>query len=209
LPGMHAVRWAAATVTLAAALAGLWWLQRERWPISETCPEGLQADPERGTRIVSLLGSTRAGRQLLEQADRPLAICFAELGAGRLRTDGWHVLPSQASDAENAARLAHLLHHQAHGPLLPERVAANVSCESLVAEALSEEAQAYTLELKLLRELGASGSGDLRQLAAAYWAAAPEDRARLVARHLRSSHFGASLAEQYAARCRHLPQSGK
>lgn len=116
-------------------------------------PADCVSAPERAERVVSSLGGI-AGLEALVVQDARDRICF-ERGPGTLRPGPVFALPSDTSDEEAAARLAHLLHHVRHGRGLVARTAipADADCDALVDEALREEARAHVLEMEVRQAL--------------------------------------------------------
>lgn len=110
-------------------------------------------DPERAGRLVALLAGRAESRDLLDERAAS-AVCFAD-GPGTLHPGGVLVLPRGVGDAEGAARLAHLLHHQRHGRgLVALEPVDGSDCDRAVEEALREEAAAHVLEMELRDALG-------------------------------------------------------
>jgi hypothetical protein len=133
----------------AAVAIGVLGCARSRQP----CPAGHTDDPARTARIRSLLKTTSEGESLLSGARQPPRVCFGQVDRGVLRTDGIAVLSLGASDGQNAARLGHLLLHEAEGPPLPTALRPDANCDVLVAKAVEAEARAHALEQRLSHEL--------------------------------------------------------
>jgi hypothetical protein len=132
----------AANRVLAARVAGL-------------CPSGTDWDRPRAARVVGLLASTERGRQLRQQAARAHVLCFGPTARSALVGRGDAVILDETlGDAENAARLGHLLSHATSLAALPDLAAARLSCDAFVDGALRAEARAHAVERELLGELG-------------------------------------------------------
>jgi transcriptional regulator of met regulon len=145
-----------------------------RAAVGGSCGSG-RADPARAQRIRTLLGRARAGLSLLERERTPLPICFAEVPVPSITTERTITLDERDSDAENAARLAHLLLHAFEGAPLPDDFDRSRSCASVVRDAVRAEARAHALELQLRRELGATRPRRSYAFERDYWGA-PADR---------------------------------
>ena len=194
---------------IAAAGAALlavtgWWHGHRRtpWSVASECTGTLESDAPRAARVVGQLDRVAAGRKLLRAAPQPMKICFGEVGVGMVRTDGVFVLPASWEDAEDAARLGHLLLHRIEGPPLPEPIPNGLNCSQAVARALRAEVEAHLLEATLRRDLGVTRARPALAFEAALWAAASRDRAAVVERFLTENQAGPSLAAQYEQRCR-------
>lgn len=121
----------------------------------DPCPEGARSDTARAARLQRALERTTLGSELWARARADeRSICFAEVELGTVSSTGPIVLPQAVGDAENAARLGHLLDHVVRGPPFPDRVEPSASCAALVDAGVRAEAAAHVLELGLRRELG-------------------------------------------------------
>jgi hypothetical protein len=163
------------------------------------CPAGERADGARADRVRALLATTAAGRGL---ASRTYAICFTSsesaLHPHRVTLD------DDAGDAENAARLGHLLLH-AIDPPLPERLERGHRCEELVRAAIEAEARGYALELELRRALALARPRHAYRFERAFWEAAPARRHAVLRAHLWAHPDGGGgvpgLVSAYSRRC--------
>ncbi len=181
-------------LAVALVVAGLWLATR---PVAR-CGHGLREDLGRAQRVEKRLASSARGRELLARARPPL--CFADAEASALVEGGAALLDAEAGDAENAARLGHLLLHAVEGP--PFAARAGVPCAALVAEAIAREARAHALELELRRELEVTNARRRYPFEADFWRAPPEGRLALVQARLHAEPRG--LARDYQQRCEAL-----
>lgn len=173
-------------------------------PRQPSCGSGQQADAGRAARVRALLANVQAGRKLWARSPRGLNICFIDEGIPSLSTDGVITLDRRASEAENAARLGHLLLHAAEGPPLPNRIPASRSCAEVVRQALGAEARAHALELTLRRQLGVPARRG-HAFEGAFWAAPAPRRVELLRAHFQAHpHGGPGLpgyVTAYTLRC--------
>jgi hypothetical protein len=112
---------------------------------------------------------------VLERERSPALVCFAEVEIPTITTEGTITLGERETDAENAARLAHLLLHAIEGAPLPEGFDRSRPCASVVRDAVRAEARAHALELQLRRELGATDPRRSYPFERDFWSA-PADR---------------------------------
>jgi hypothetical protein len=126
----------------------------------------------------------------------PFTLCFGPGIEPGVTPDGAVLLPRELPEAEAAARVAHLVHHRLPGSPL---AAPEGDCARWVGRALDEEAEAYALELRLLRAAGARSS-----LLFAEDAQRSEIR-RWLGDHPEGGGGVPALAIDYAARC---PEDG-
>ena len=78
------------------------------------CPSAYRADPERRTRIESLLARDPEAGPLLREADGRFVTCFGS-GAAGVTSGSLVLLDRDADDSHLAARVAHLLLHRSAG----------------------------------------------------------------------------------------------
>lgn len=185
------------TIGLAAILA--WGCRRE-----SLVPQPCLVDPQRGATIVARLERLPAASSLLD-ASTVDAICFHD-GLGVAHPDGRLALPRDASDAEAAARLAHLLHHRRHGRgLVAHEPRRGRDCDVLVDEALWEEAAAHALEMELRASLGVDRPLHPFESEREVLALPPAARARAIYEFLREHPEGGRgfppLGRDYRTRC--------
>lgn len=192
-----AARLAAAFVVVALALLAF---GVPRAPAPSPCPESTQPDGARLLRVVHRLAHSREGAALLRRVGHPPLTCFGPVDDGLLRSDGVLVLSNVADDAAAAARLGHLLLHQLEGFHFDDSDAR--PCSERIAEALTAEARAHALELRLRRALAAGGRLLPEEVESAYWMAGGDDAGvEVLRRHFASAGPG-GLADAYARRCR-------
>ena len=179
--------------------------------LGRSCQTG-RADPARVRRVRSLLGRTRAGRSLLDRARTPLAVCFADAAVPMITTEGKITLGLRETDAENAARLAHLLQHAIEGPPLPDDFDRSRSCSSVVRDAIRAEARAHALELQLRRELGATDPRRVYPFERDFWSAPVERRIEALESFFRAHPRGGrglpAFVEAFTRRCIALKRGG-
>lgn len=179
-----------------ALLVGALWLSTPRAPRPLTvCGTG-RADSARARRVEARLATTGRGAELL--AGSPVAICFAGAGDSALVEDGTLILDEAASDAENAARLGHLLLHAREGLVLDPGSEAT-DCATRVQAALAAEVRAHALELELRRTLGVVSPRRRYAFEQRYWNAPAASRATLLGAALAAEPEG--IIRAYAARC--------
>lgn len=168
------------------------------------CGPGQHADAPRARRVRALLEKAPAGRGLRGRAPRRLRVCFIDEGIPSLSSEGVVTLLRQATDAECAARLGHLLLHAVEGPPLPETIPAARACAAVVGEALAAEARSHALELTLRRQLGVPARPD-HPFEAAFWAAPAGKRVDLLRAHFRAHPEGGpgfpGYVSAYTSRC--------
>lgn len=110
------------------------------------CPEGKREDAARTMRIRALVATLPDGEARLRVSTSAL-FCFGEMDVPATLPDARFVLDAQASDAEAAARVFHLLtHHMGAFPPVDgfDRTRA---CAAQVDVALDAEARALVREL--------------------------------------------------------------
>lgn len=120
----------------------------------DACASGSQADPARAARLVAM--AVEAGAS----GSAP-AVCFAsdpvEAGGVLVVTSASPpraLLPAAAPDARIAARLAHLALHVERPPFEPPLHPDPVPCARAVVRAAVREAEATTMEERLLARMG-------------------------------------------------------
>ncbi|MFK7984872.1 MAG: hypothetical protein AB8I08_02500 [Sandaracinaceae bacterium] len=169
------------------------------------CPFGGIDQTSRSEGLLHALRATSEGAALLDElGHREVRLCFSEdEHFGVVSDDRVLLLPSGESDPVLASRVGHLLDHVAHGMPFPAEPRPDASCDALIETALSREARAYGLEVRLRRSLGEVApryefEADLLQ--------APEDeRSGIIMAYLRAHPDGApnldALVTGYRSRC--------
>ncbi|MBI5488862.1 MAG: hypothetical protein HY905_16130 [Deltaproteobacteria bacterium] len=137
-------------------------------------------DPPRAGRVRELLAGTEAGRRLLERTGPPPSIRFVAAPDPVLLADGTILLDPYATDAENAARLGHLLRHAVDGAILPPGPDAAATAEPWTDHRLELEAPAILLEIELRVALGVDHPRRSYPFESEIRAAPPADRLRLL-----------------------------
>jgi transcriptional regulator of met regulon len=174
------------------------------------CPTG-KPDPARTQRVRSLLAEAPAGRRLLERAPAPLHLCFAQVAVPTITAERAVTLDEREDDAENAARLAHLLLHAIEGAPLPDDIDRSRPCSALVRDAIKAEAKAHALELQLRRELGVTRPRRAYAFERDYWHAPAERRIEVVESYLWSHPRGGAglpgFVDELTQRCAALKRS--
>ena len=138
-----------------------------------SCPEGYATAPDRSAAIWELLGSTEAGRSLVARSAGAGPLCFSTPLVPAVTTEGVFLLSVNASDAEMAARLGHLLLHGLQSR--PEGTGPN----------LEDEVEAHALELELRRALGVRQPHLKIPFEAAYWEREVGERKELLRERLK------------------------
>jgi len=170
------------------------------------CPARFAADGAHAARLLDRLRETPDGAALL--ALLPAApsprICFGPVAVSSITTESVVLLDRDLGEPEAAARLGHLLAHAASGlPMAHPRAA---DCDAQVEEALSREAGALALELRLRRALGVSERRLPYAFEDDFWRTPAVAREALVLDYLHTHPDGApgldGLASGYARRCR-------
>ncbi len=196
----------------AVALIALWLMRavpHRAPPLSEATRAGACAgrreDPARTERLRALLASLPRGRSLLGRARGPLRVCYAGAGSESFTAGDDLVLVEGVTDAENAARLGHLLLHRVEGTPEPETAAQTTACAALVREAIMAEARAHALELELRHDLQVTHPRRVFPFARAYWDAPAADRLEVLRRHFWAHPEGGAgvpgFVQQVARRC--------
>lgn len=162
-------------------------------PRSPECPAGLVVDATRAGAIHAQLAADPEARAMLRDA-APIALCFGPEIEPGVTPDGALLLPLEMPAPLVAARAAHLVHHLRAGS--PFASPPHGECARWVERALDEEAEAYALELRLVRAAGATSSLPFASL--------DPDRAtirRWLHEHPEGGPGVPALANDYAARC--------
>lgn len=130
--------------------------------VGEICPHGAYADAARQRRVSAL--ASRDARVAELMAERHLDVCFTsstDVGRGALvATDGGGgpgsiaLLDEKRSDAELAARVAHLAEHVAEPPFRAPEAGDAAGCERAVTRAAGLERAAHEVELRVAASLG-------------------------------------------------------
>ncbi len=123
-------------------------------PADGECRQAPRDDLDRARRICDLLATTEAGRRLLERTGPPPSIGFVDAPDPVITGDGAIQLDPCATDAENAARLGHLLQHAVDGALLPRRFDGAATAGPWIDDPIAAEARAIALEIELRVVLG-------------------------------------------------------
>lgn len=170
----------------------------------EGCPAGFSADPGRQESVLARLRGSREGAAALARWGAPLRMCFGEAQISVVTERGALLMDASQHEARAAARVGHLVTHLADG--LPALLAGEGECDERVERALAAEARALSLELRLLRELGAPPpAGGAWEVESVYWASPEKGREAAVLGYLRAHPDGApgadALAAGYARRC--------
>ncbi|EYF03629.1 hypothetical protein [Chondromyces apiculatus] len=166
------------------------------------CPAGLTADPPRVQRLVAQLAEVPESAAILRRLPRGAPrVCFGRVPVSALTDDGVVLLDTASPDAEAAARLGHLALHAIAGSPAPHP--GSPDCDAAVARALTLEARAFALELRLRRALGVTS---IRYgFEEAYWQASPEAREPAILAWLTAHPSGGqgvdALGDGYRRRC--------
>jgi hypothetical protein len=170
----------------------------------QQCPAAFTQNDDRASRLWERLGAASAGAALMARGASKPRLCFGRTEISTITTNGILYFDDKLDESEGAARLGHLFMHFVDG--MPMSNPRPTDCEAQVDEALRAESAALSLELQLRRELAVTSKRIMYQFEAPYWAAAPEERERLVLDYLRAHPDGApgidALAAGYAKRCR-------
>jgi hypothetical protein len=156
--------------------------------------------------VLATLETIEEGRDVKERALRVASprICFGPIGASAVTTEGVILLDDALGEAEAAARVGHLLVHVERGsPLAPQVDPSR--CEEAVDRALTAEASALELELRLRRALGVLSPRVRYAFEEEVVRAAPEARVGRIKAYLQAHPHGApgldALAAGYRQRC--------
>jgi hypothetical protein len=125
---------------------------RQKFPTNSHCRAPYVAQSDLATRLWDRLKTTKEGADLVLRLPSPPSVCFGQVEFSVVTTEGIILLNDQATDGENAAKLAHLMLHFAEGN--PLEKADGGDCDERVRNALRREARAFALELRLRRDLG-------------------------------------------------------
>lgn len=181
-------------------------------PSKSACPPSFQLNPKRSAQLLQLLESTEEGQAILQDVahlpkDVQPAYCFGSISIPSV-TDRHAVLLNASHPlAESASRLGHLLTHIT-GEMPMQKTAGD--CEAQVDRALSREAKAFEVELKLRKELGVGLPHAPRpalpfEFEAEFWKTPESERESLIKRYLIAHPDGApgvdALASSYKKRC--------
>jgi hypothetical protein len=204
--GARAKLWLGAALLLAVFVTLLVASRARRAALqAPPCPPGLREDAPRAARVRRLVATLPDGAALWR--GEPFArLCFGESRVPATMPDGRLVLDGQASDAEVAARVRHLLAHHATRFAPVHGFDSARACAPQLDEALDAEARALVRELADRERLHVSSprlafafADDVRR--------APDDaaRVRLVRAFLDAHPHGGggvdALAAGYAAAC--------
>lgn len=168
------------------------------------CPYGFVDQPARGAGLIHGLRTTDDGARLVTALGaREVRYCFGETDHGLVTEERVLLLSRDAPELENAARVAHLLHHVVEGSPYPSSVPRGADCDAIVERAIEREAAAYAIEVRVRRALGEERPR--YEFERAFFAAPEADRERVVADYLRAHPDGApnldGLVAGYRARC--------
>lgn len=186
---------------------------RSRSSDAPSCPASFHADEGRTRALLARLRSDAEGERLAARlAERASIVCFGDIPISSVTPGRTFLMDSRLGEMESAARLGHLVMHAVDGAPMSamERDASEPArdCARQVDEALSAEARAFALELRLRRAFGVHASSS-PTLAYAFeddfWKAAPEAREPLLKAYLLEHPDGApgvdALASGYLKRC--------
>ncbi len=148
---------AAVALLSAGVITTLVWSDRRAPPRGPAapCPAGFINQVGRADAIRARLRTRDEGRALLEAlGETEVRFCFGHTDVPALAEGRVLVLDADWDGPSQAARVGHLLDHVVHGSPFPDTVGAGTDCERVVRDALTTEARAYALELRLRRALG-------------------------------------------------------
>ncbi len=169
------------------------------------CPFGGIDQTSRSDGLRHALQATSEGTALLEALEnQEVRVCFSdEERFGVVSDERVVLLPADASDPVLASRLGHLLDHVVNGMPFPASPRPGANCDALIETALSREARAYRLEVRLRRSLG--DVSPRYEFEADMLRAPEEERDGIVTAYLRAHPDGApnldALVTGYRSRC--------
>lgn len=168
------------------------------------CPYGFVDRPSQGDAIREGLARIDETRSLVERLGATeVRFCFGPVDVPVLADGRVLLVDERASEAEQAARSAHLLHHIVEGAPFPESIPADADCDAVVRRAIDLEARAYVLEILLRRRFELATPR--YEMESAFWAAPEAEREGLVRDYLLEHPDGATnlepLASGYRERC--------
>ncbi|AKT41578.1 ImmA/IrrE family metallo-endopeptidase [Chondromyces crocatus] len=169
---------------------------------SSTCPSGVAHDPPRARALLTQLSTTDEGKTLLQRLPVTTpSLCFGQVPVSAIDDTGTLLLDDRLPDAEAAARLGHLLLHRVEGSPAPR--AGEPDCDAAVHRALTAEARAFALELRLRRALGVTSTRYAFE--ADVWRVTPEAHQQTILTWLVAHPGGGegvdALGEGYRRRC--------
>lgn len=167
------------------------------------CPPGYRHIPSRTQQIQERLKVMPETAQLLRALrSKPIRYCYKNNAPSVVTTQGVMLLDTRQSLNETAARVGHLLQHLNN----PITFVPGENCERQVKQALVKEAQAYTLELRIRKELKVKNP--ILQLAftPSFWRLPASKQTPFLVKHFQESRYGergvGSLLADYRRRCR-------
>lgn len=168
------------------------------------CPYGYVDRPSQGDAIRAGLAELEETRELMTRlGTTEVRFCFGPIDVPVLADGRVLLVDERVSEAEQAARSAHLLHHLVVGAPFPETIPRDADCDAVVARAIDAEARAYVLEIRLRRRFELPEPR--YEMEPAFWAAAEGEREALVRDYLLAHPDGAPnlepLASGYRQRC--------
>lgn len=172
------------------------------------CPPGHRALPERAERMWRLLEGTLRDPELRHAIAARPRVCFRSAAESAITAGGLMVLDPRVDDAENAARLGHLLLHRSQSSLRIAASARGWACADVVEAAIAAEAQAHALELELRRALGVTDPKRVFPFERAFWQTPAPEREAMLRAYFFAHPDGApgvpGFVRAYRSRCAEL-----
>lgn len=182
-------------------------------PSPSPCPPSFYSNAALEEQILKLLSTTAEGKGLQQNIqsqkhNKKPKICFGSIPVPALTDNFYILLNAKHSLPESASRLGHLYMHVLEG--LPMHSAAR-DCDSRVDYALTKEARAFAVELRLRKALGLLSQENTPpalpfEFESAFWKSPELEREALIKNYLVEHPHGGpgvdALAASYLKRCK-------